>query len=80
MFYHDKLDMAMDMSECFCTCDRAGVDGTRADYVKVIERVDWSVGRLLDSLSEHAAIQGDCLTVFTCDHGGAEMGAWQLCN
>jgi arylsulfatase A-like enzyme len=57
---------------CRLESSRRGI-GTRTDYVAVIERVDWGVGQLLDVLRDHPTIQGNCLTIFTCDHGGAEM-------
>ncbi len=57
---------------CRLESSRRGI-GTRTDYVAMIERVDWSIGHLLDALRDHPTIQGNCLTIFTCDHGGAEM-------
>jgi len=45
---------------------RGGV-GTRDDYRRVVERLDENVGRIMEVLDDEA------LTIFTYDHGGAEM-------
>ena len=47
--------------------DSRGGVGTRDDYRHVVERLDESVGRIMEVLDD------DALTIFTYDHGGAEM-------
>jgi arylsulfatase A-like enzyme len=42
--------------------------GTRADYVRVVEALDAGVGRILD------VVDDDTLVIFTYDHGGKELG------
>lgn len=43
-------------------------EGTRADYVQVVEALDAGVGQILD------AVDDDTLVIFTYDHGGKELG------
>ena len=47
----------------------AWTDGSRADYAAMIEHLDTSVGRLLDSLGEDE----ETLVALTYDHGGADL-------
>lgn len=42
--------------------------GTREDYVQVVEALDAGIGRILDVVDE------DTLVIFTYDHGGKELG------
>ena len=44
-------------------------DGTRADYVRMVESVDQAVGRVLAALDRHNLTR-DTLVVFTNDNGG----------
>jgi arylsulfatase A-like enzyme len=43
-------------------------EGTREDYVKIIESVDAGIGRVLETLDN------DALVIFTVDHGSRELG------
>jgi arylsulfatase A len=43
--------------------------GTRADYVKIMERADQGVGRILAALEQHG-LAANTLVVFTNDNGG----------
>jgi arylsulfatase A-like enzyme len=43
--------------------------GTRADYVKMMERADQGVGQIVDAI-EKAGIAGHTLIIFTNDNGG----------
>jgi arylsulfatase A-like enzyme len=43
--------------------------GTRADYVKMMERADQGVGQILAAL-ERAGVAGNTLVIFTNDNGG----------
>jgi arylsulfatase A-like enzyme len=47
--------------------------GTRADYIKVVEALDAGVGRILETLDRNG-LTSDTLVIFTCDHGGRELG------
>jgi L-ascorbate metabolism protein UlaG (beta-lactamase superfamily) len=44
-------------------------DGTRADYVRMLERADQGVGRILDLL-DRLALTSNTLVIFTSDNGG----------
>ena len=46
--------------------------GTRADVVRMIERVDDGVGRIVGAL-EKAGLERETLVVFTSDHGGSRL-------
>lgn len=48
------------------------INGTRADYVAAIERLDQGVGRILDAL-ERRGLTRNTAVVLTYDHGGGEM-------
>lgn len=48
-------------------------DGTRANYVSMVEHLDQSVGRLLDEL-DRLDLAKSTLVVFTSDNGGDSMG------
>jgi arylsulfatase A-like enzyme len=48
------------------------IRGTRADYARMVERVDEGVGRLLDSLARRG-IADRTLVIFTNDNGGERM-------
>lgn len=47
-------------------------DGTRADYVAVVEALDEGIGRVLDAI-DAAGIASDTLVAFSYDHGGREL-------
>ncbi len=47
--------------------------GTRADYVKMIERLDWSVGEIVSALKTHG-LTGNTIVVFASDHGAMKPG------
>ncbi len=48
-------------------------EGTRADYVGVVEAMDAGVGRILDAIDERDLTQST-LVIFLYDHGGRELG------
>jgi arylsulfatase A-like enzyme len=53
-------------------------DGTRADYIEMMQSVDSAVGRVLNTLDRQGIAQ-DTLVVFTSDNGGerlSEMGPY----
>lgn len=52
--------------------DRWDRPGTRADYVAAVERLDDSVGRILDTL-ERNGLSDDTMVILTIDHGGGEL-------
>ena len=47
-------------------------DGTRADYIGVVEALDAGVGRVLGALDTHG-IADNTLVAFSYDHGGREL-------
>lgn len=47
-------------------------DGTRQDYIGVVEALDSGVGRVLDALDRHDVAQ-NTLVIFAYDHGGEEL-------
>jgi arylsulfatase A-like enzyme len=46
--------------------------GTREDYAQMVERVDYGVGRILDTLAKQG-LDKDTLVIFNSDHGGEEL-------
>jgi arylsulfatase A-like enzyme len=46
--------------------------GTRAEYVKIVERMDQGVGRILDAL-ERKKLSNDTLVIFVSDNGGERL-------
>lgn len=46
--------------------------GTRRDYARMVERVDYGVGRILDMLAKHN-LDDETLVIFNSDHGGEEL-------
>jgi arylsulfatase A-like enzyme len=47
-------------------------DGTRQDYLHMLQRVDEGVGRMLDALDRHK-IADNTLVIFTADNGGYKL-------
>ncbi len=47
-------------------------DGTRQDYVRMLERVDQGVGAIVQSLAKHKILD-DTLLVFSSDNGGYKL-------
>ena len=47
-------------------------DGSRADYVAMIEHLDAGVGQVLERLERHG-LTDDTVVLLTYDHGGAEL-------
>jgi arylsulfatase A-like enzyme len=47
-------------------------EGSRADYAKMIERVDDGVGRILQTLAKHK-LTDNTLVIFTSDNGGYRL-------
>lgn len=48
--------------------------GNRADYVAAVERLDHSVGQILDALDRHE-ISEETMVLLTIDHGGGELAS-----
>ena len=48
-------------------------EGTRANYIRVVEAMDAGVGRILDTLDERGLTRST-LVIFLYDHGGRELG------
>lgn len=46
--------------------------GTRADYVKMVERLDAGIGRILTALAD-AKLESDTLVIFFSDNGGERL-------
>ena len=51
--------------------------GTRQDYVRVVEPLDAGVGRILVALGQHG-VANDTLVIFTYDHGGKDLARREL--
>ncbi len=47
-------------------------DGTRADYAKMLERMDWGIGEILGALDKNKVAE-NTLVVFTNDNGGERL-------
>ena len=47
-------------------------EGTRQDYIGVVEALDSGIGQILDTLDRHDLAQ-DTLVIFAYDHGGEEL-------
>ena len=47
-------------------------NGSREDYVAMVEHLDYSVGRILSALEEQG-LADDTVVMLTFDHGGAEL-------
>ena len=47
-------------------------EGTREDYIGVVEALDRGIGQILDRLDSHDLAQ-DTLVIFAYDHGGEEL-------
>ncbi|HEX4946855.1 MAG TPA: sulfatase-like hydrolase/transferase [Blastocatellia bacterium] len=47
-------------------------DGTRQDYARMLERMDWGIGQILQALDQHK-LSNDTLVVFTNDNGGERL-------
>ncbi len=47
-------------------------DGTRADYVQMVEHADRGIGEVLDALARHG-LTDDTLVIFTSDNGGERL-------
>lgn len=48
------------------------LDGTRSDYIEMMQSVDRGVGQVLNTL-DHLGIAGNTLVVFTSDNGGERL-------
>jgi arylsulfatase A-like enzyme len=48
------------------------LDGTRADYIEMMQSVDSAVGQVLNALDRHG-IAKDTLVIFTSDNGGERL-------
>jgi len=46
-------------------------NNTREDYIKVIENIDYNIGRIMDML-ENKGLSDNTIIVFTYDHGGQD--------
>ena len=46
-------------------------NNTREDYIKVIENIDYNIGRIMDML-ENKGLNDNTIIVFTYDHGGQD--------
>ncbi len=49
-------------------------DGTRKDYARMLERMDWGIGQILKVLDQHR-LNNDTLVVFTNDNGGERLSS-----
>ncbi len=49
-------------------------DGTRKDYARMLERMDWGIGQILKALDQHK-LNNDTLVVFTNDNGGERLSS-----
>jgi N-acetylgalactosamine-6-sulfatase len=49
------------------------LEGTRANYVKMVEDMDTQIGRILDALEQHG-LTNNTVVIFTSDNGAMEPG------